>query len=353
MLRTYRWISSKIVADKYFLFLNSICSNSLTFPENYLTVNRIDRVSAILIQLQSKRFVTAEEIAKRFEISKRTAYRDLKTLEEAGVPIGAEPGKGYFLIEGYHLPPVMFTTHEASSLLTAEKIIEKMGDKSINQQFKSAMYKIKAVLPEKEKLFLDRLDTNIEIFHFPPAVASEAPNNYILDIQQALVNKKVLNIDYRAGYNEELVCDRMVEPVGLCFYSLAWHLIGFCCYRNDYRDFRIDRIYKLSVTENSYKPREINSVKEFFSRMQSSFQLEQVIIRFPRSKTTLIQTTRYYYGYIGEEDKGDHVNLTFVVNDMDYFVRWLMMYADVVEVVSPDKFKDEFNNFIKKIKNRL
>ncbi|HEX3009691.1 MAG TPA: YafY family protein, partial [Bacteroidales bacterium] len=220
-------------------------------------MNRIDRVSAILIQLQGKRFVTAEEIARRFEISKRTAYRDLKTLEEAGVPIGAEPGRGYFLIEGYHLPPVMFTTNEASALLTAEKVIEKMADRSVNEEYKSAMYKIKAVLPEKEKHYLDRLDTNIEIFHHPPAVSPEAPNNYILDVQNALVNKKVLEIDYRAGYNEELVHNRMVEPVGLCFYSMGWHLIGFCRYRNDYRDFRLDRICRLIVPGNSFQQREI------------------------------------------------------------------------------------------------
>lgn len=316
-------------------------------------MNRIDRVSAILIQLQGKRFVTAEEIARRFGISKRTAYRDLKTLEEAGVPIGAEPGRGYFLIEGYHLPPVMFTTNEASALLTAEKVIEKMADRSVNEEYKSAMYKIKAVLPEKEKHYLDRLDTNIEIFHHPPAVSPEAPNNYILDVQNALVNKKILEIDYRAGYNEELVHNRMVEPVGLCFYSMGWHLIGFCRYRNDYRDFRLDRICRLIVTGNSFQQREIKSVKEFFSMMRNSLDVEEVIIRFPLSKTKLIQTTRYYYGYIGEEEKGDYLDLTFVVSDVDYFIRWIMMYADVVEVVSPPKYKEAFSLFLENVKNRF
>lgn len=316
-------------------------------------MNRIDRVSAILIHLQSKRYVTAEEIAKRFEISKRTVYRDLKALEEAGVPIGAEPGKGYFLIEGYHLPPVMFTTHEASSLLTAEKIIEKMADKSINEQYKSAMYKIKAVLPEKEKTYLDRLDTNIEIFHFPPSISPEAPNNYILDVQQAVVNKKVLCIDYCAGYNDELIPNRLVEPVGLCFYSMGWHLIAYCRYRNNYRDFRLDRIYKLSITDESYSPREIKSVKQFFDRMQSSFELEQVTIRFPKTEATLIRTTRYYYGYIGEEDNNNSVDLNFVVNDMNHFARWLMMYADVAEVIANDTLKEIFKNFLEKVKKRF
>ena len=98
-------------------------------------MNRIDRVSAILIHLQTKKFVTAEEIANRFEISKRTIYRDLKALEEAGVPLGAEPGKGYYLVDGYHLPPVMFTHEEASAMLTAEKMVEKLTDRSVSENF--------------------------------------------------------------------------------------------------------------------------------------------------------------------------------------------------------------------------
>ncbi len=81
-------------------------------------MNRIDRLSAILIQLQSKQVVKAQEVADRFGISLRTVYRDIKSLEEAGIPIGAEAGKGYFIMDGYHLPPVMFTKEEASALLT-------------------------------------------------------------------------------------------------------------------------------------------------------------------------------------------------------------------------------------------
>ena len=90
-------------------------------------MNRIDRLTAILIQLQTKKVVKAQEIADRFNISLRTVYRDIRALEEAGVHIGAEAGIGYFL-ENYHLPPVMFTTEEASALMLGAKLIEKMSD---------------------------------------------------------------------------------------------------------------------------------------------------------------------------------------------------------------------------------
>jgi predicted DNA-binding transcriptional regulator YafY len=312
-------------------------------------VNRIDRVSAILIQLQSKKFVCAGEIADRFCISKRTVYRDIRALEEAGVPLSTEPGKGYFLVDGYHLPPVMFTPEEASSLLTAEKIMEKMSDKSIDSQYKSALYKIKAVLPEKDKQYLETLNNNIEIFHSAPVVASEAPNNYMLTVQKALVNKKTLCIGYRPGYNHQKIENRMVEPVGLCFYSMAWHLIGFCKLRMDYRDFRLDRITNLTTTDVSFEPRKFKTVREFFQSNLADYQLEEVTIRLPQSETQIIQTSRYYFGYMGEEVKGDFVEMNFVTNDLTYFCRWMLSFADVVEVVSNDALKKAFAALVGRI----
>ena len=109
-------------------------------------MNRLDRLTSILIQLQTKRVVKAEEIARRFEISLRTVYRDVKSLMEAGVPIGSEAGKGYFIVDGFHLPPVMLTQDEASAMLLAGKLVDKMADKSVRLAFDSSLYKIKSVL---------------------------------------------------------------------------------------------------------------------------------------------------------------------------------------------------------------
>ncbi len=102
-------------------------------------MNRIDRISAILIHLQSKQVVKAQEMAERFGVSKRTIYRDIRSLEEAGVPLGGEAEVGYYLADNYHLPMVSLTREEAGAFIVAAKLMEKHSDFGINQQFQSGL----------------------------------------------------------------------------------------------------------------------------------------------------------------------------------------------------------------------
>src|ERR1700710_269421 len=126
-------------------------------------MNRIDRISAILIQLQSRRVVKAADIAERFNISLRTVYRDIRTLEEAGIPLIGEAGVGYSIMDGYRLPPVMFTREEATAFLTAEKFVDKLTDATTVTHYQSAMFKIKSILKTAEKDLLENIHSSIEV----------------------------------------------------------------------------------------------------------------------------------------------------------------------------------------------
>jgi predicted DNA-binding transcriptional regulator YafY len=112
---------------------------------------RLSRLTAILTQLQTKRLLTASELASKFSVSNRTIYRDIKALEQAGVPILTEDGKGYALMEGYRIPPVMFTESEANALITAEQLILKNKDASFVKEYSEAINKIKSVLRNNTK----------------------------------------------------------------------------------------------------------------------------------------------------------------------------------------------------------
>src|SRR6476620_12208113 len=117
-------------------------------------MNRIDRLFGIVTQLQSKKYLPAEKIAERFDISVRTVYRDIKALCEQGIPISFEKQRGYFIVQGYFLPPVSFSSEEANALLLLESVASGFSDKSIRNHYSNALNKIKSVLRngEKEKL---------------------------------------------------------------------------------------------------------------------------------------------------------------------------------------------------------
>lgn len=304
-------------------------------------MNRIDRLVAILIHLQSKRVVTASEIADRFGMSLRTIYRDIRALEDTGVPIGAEAGRGYFIAEGYHLPPVMFTTNEASSILMAEKLVEKMTDVSVNNHFTSAANKIKAVLPFKEKEFIELLNPSIEVLFSKPPASMDFPNSFLSVIQNALVSKKVLIMDYLSSYKKELTRNRNIEPIGLCYYSFGWHLIAFCRLRNQYRDFRVDQIKDLKESEEKFINRKDDTISDYFKNLINNSELIEVTVRFDKSVWRELNYQKYYYGYTGEKEYSHFIEAFFATNSLSYFSHWLIAFGNKAKPLKPTGLIDQ------------
>jgi predicted DNA-binding transcriptional regulator YafY len=312
-------------------------------------MNRIDRLTAILIQLQTKRVVKAEEIADRFEISLRTVYRDVKALMEAGVPIGSEAGKGYFIVDGYHLPPVMFNEDEASAMLLAGKLVEKMTDVSIRNAFESALYKIKSVLREAEKDHLENLQLAVHVADRKQE--SEFSNHFLTDIQRAVVQKDVLQIEYQAGYTEELTV-RELEPIGLFYYSASWHLIAWCRMRNDYRDFRADRIKSLTNTGKKFENKNLLSLQEYYKKMtETNHDVEEVVVLMDKSVARHFNEQKYMHGFISQTDLGNQVRMVFLVGYMNYFARWLLSLGTTIDIEKPDTLKTNIINLLEELQN--
>jgi predicted DNA-binding transcriptional regulator YafY len=299
-------------------------------------MNRIDRLTATLIHLQSKKIVKADEIARRFEISLRTVYRDVKALMEAGVPIGSEAGTGYFIVDGYHLPPVMFNRDEASSILLAGKLVEKLTDQSVRVAFENALMKIKSVLNPVEKESLEILQSSVQVSRMPVPESTQFPNNFLTTIQGALVDKDVLEIEYFSTTEE--TTKREIEPIGISFYSGHWHVIGWCRLREGYRDFRADRIRRLVCCGSKFDGRNRMSLQEYLNTLMASYKdLKKAIVIFDKS---IFQHRRYMYGYVSEDDLGDRVRMTFLVENFSWLSRYLLSFGKAVEIQEPEELTD-------------
>ncbi|HKC67891.1 MAG TPA: YafY family protein [Bacteroidia bacterium] len=300
-------------------------------------MNRIDRLTAILIQLQSKRVIKAQDIAERFSISLRTVYRDVRTLEEAGVPIVGEVGVGYSIMEGYRLPPIMFTKEEATAFLTAEKLIEKLTDASTENLYKSAMYKIKAVLRSTEKDYLENIDNYIEVLDSPYLPKEKTPANPLQVILKSITEKNVLCIDYFANHSQEKT-KRNIEPVGIFFLGNYWHLVAYCQLRNDYRNFRTDRISHISPT-NQFFIKEHPSLKTFLKKISKSEKLHTVVMQINKDVVKYIGDQKFYNGFVSQKILKDKIEMTFLTASIEGFARWYMMFGDRAELISPPEVK--------------
>jgi predicted DNA-binding transcriptional regulator YafY len=229
-------------------------------------MNRIDRLLGILILLQSKKFVQAEKIAERFHTSVRTVYRDIKALVELGIPVSFETNKGYFVVQGYFLPPVSLTTEEAGALLLTESLVYGFSDKSIQAHYSSALNKVRAILRSSQKEKLDLLDESIRMQMHPNHTLNV---EYLSVLQTAIASKTIIEIEYKNLKEEK--SKRQLEPIGLVFYAFNWHLIAWCHARNDYRDFKIARISRLSPTGTPFKQSSHIPISEYMKQLPVSW----------------------------------------------------------------------------------
>ncbi|WP_422092062.1 helix-turn-helix transcriptional regulator [Tenacibaculum ovolyticum] len=228
---------------------------------DYSETNRLSRLTAILIQLQTKRIVTASELANKFNISKRTIYRDIKALEQSGVPVLTEEGKGYTLMDGYKIPPVMFTEKQANALILAEQLVLNSKDASFVKDYSEAIDKIKSILKYTTK---DKANILLERTRYDENINRERNSNNLSDLQSALTNYNLIKIEYINKENSPSI--RLIEPFAI-LNSENWYLVAFCRLRNEFRFFRPDRIQKIEILTENFEPHNM-TLQEYFDKYQ-------------------------------------------------------------------------------------
>ena len=225
----------------------------------YSETNRLSRLTAILIHFQTKKIITALELSEKFQVSKRTIYRDIKSLEQSGVPIITEEGRGYKLMEGYRVPPVMFSEKQANALILAEQLVLKNKDTSFIKDYSEAIEKIKAVLREDDK---DKANLLIERTRFEQNINRERNSHNLSELQFALTNYLLVEIVYTNESKENT--KRIIEPFAL-LSTENWLLIAWCRLRKEFRYFRLDRINKMVILTENFEPHRM-TLQEYFNK---------------------------------------------------------------------------------------
>ncbi|GLT20052.1 DNA-binding transcriptional regulator [Vibrio zhanjiangensis] len=222
-------------------------------------MNKPERLLELITLLRSKRYaITAGDLAQTLNVSERTVYRDIQSLINTGVPIHSEAGVGYVLSAGSHLPPLMFTEQEMLALELGMQMVKSLSDNQLSQAAVTASTKILSVLPDKLKQ---------QIENFPIRVPNVHNDANISSLSETL--RYAIKAQFKTQFcyldRNLLKSKRIVQPLGLVFWGHAWTLVAWCEIREDYRQFRLDRISGLDVLKTSFQIEEDKSLEHYVS----------------------------------------------------------------------------------------
>ena len=308
-------------------------------------MNRMDRLLGIVLELQRRKHVRAEDLAAKYETSKRTIYRDMQALGETGVPIIAEAGKGYSLVAGYFLPPLTFTSEEATMLALGSDLMAQHFDAQYRAAAESATAKLETVLPTKQREQVEYLRKSI-VFIVPETLASESVAALLPTLRRALLERRTIRFHYHTRYaqdGEPAKKTRAADPYGMYHHGDAWYLVAFCHLRQSVRSFRLDRLSQLQLLEQTFD-------------LPADFKMEEdddgrcviVSVMFDEEAAPWVREARAY-AVEAIAEQADGLLVTYRVNAARDLLQWLLSWGSRVRVIEPTSLRDELAEEARKI----
>lgn len=307
---------------------------------NERTLNRTERLFALILLLQNRPSMTSRELAEHFGVSRRTIFRDLRALSESGVPLTYADGGGYEILEGYQLPPLMLSAREAATLLMGTEFMKLQADASLRKDAGQVAMKIQSVLPDEVQEYIDRLKqrTVLDPYWLHAYQEDEEERGRWYELSEAVARQRTISMEYYVQSRDELT-RRKVDPLGLVYYTDHWNLIAFDHLREAIRNFRLDNIQSMHTTLDRFEPPSDFDLEEHLKERGQSPQNQQITIRF--SDAVYQWARRGIPAQVEEERELDgEVEVTFSFENLDYLSHWLLRYGTQARVLAPDTLRE-------------
>lgn len=295
-------------------------------------MNRTDRLLAIVLELQRYGTRRAEDLAKTFEVSRRTIYRDIQALSEAGIPLVAMTGHGYSLVEDYFLPPVNFTTDEALVLLLGSDIMEQNTDAEYRKAVLSATKKIETIIPNHLIESVNYLRRNIKMLGMRRL--NDQKSSQLTQIRRAMIDQKQIQINYTKRLSENEITTpttRVIAPYSLAHLKDDWYIMAHCYLRDDVRVFRLSRIDKITILPRAFK-RPLNFDPDWINSQRPRNVFVKVHLSHKVSRW--VRESLPYF-LVDEETTESGLLLTFHVQYDDELLQWILGWGSHMEVLEP------------------
>lgn len=303
---------------------------------------KIDRLVSIIMILLEKERISAQELAKMFEVSTRTIYRDIEAISMAGIPVLATSGSGggIEIMKDYKVDKKIFSTDDLSALLMGLSNISGMLRGS---EVANALAKVKSFIPSEKAKSIELKASQIYI-DLTPWEGNASVKNALEIIKKALQENRLLIFTYIDGHGSKT--SRTVEPYQLVFKSRAWYVQTFCRLKNDYRLFRLSRMTDLKILEESFAPREYQKPFLDFEETARSLQTD-IKIRIHKSVLDRILDFCPFDCITADGDEYYIADYPFV--DSDYYYDMLLCLGDKCEILEPAHVREKLKQKIKNL----
>lgn len=297
-------------------------------------MDRLSRVVSIMIDLINHDFVSAKYLSEKYEVSTRTIYRDIELLNLSGIPILSKKGLngGFYVLEGFKIDRSIVSESEFSILLRGLQTLINNHDK----EAKGVYDKLVSILTDSRKEKILQASHNV-IIDVTPFEKREKLEEYYRIIQMAIKEQQCLNVIYQSI--EKGVTKRKIEPIRLIYKSTSWYLYAYCKTKKDFRSFKLERIKKLELLEETYQQR----IEEGSLLLEEKYKVTQIVIKTSKQYADFIKE---YHHIVDSYEEKDQVVLVMQYPLDNWVYSTLLSFGENVEVIHPKIVKDELINKI-------
>jgi predicted DNA-binding transcriptional regulator YafY len=299
----------------------------------------------LVLLIKSHPGIHVRDIAKSFDISERTIYRDFNTLSLAGFPVYSSPGKGggYFIDKDCFLPPLRFTCEEAASLLIAAKIFLYQKGFPYQKNIQLALSKIEGILESENKKYMQKIDKKISVY-LGKMKDYQSYDTIFQQINKAIIDKNQIIITYYTITRNKQTL-RTVNPFHLMFKGGFWYLIAFCHWRNEIKIFRIDRIKDIQQTNKSFSIPSNFSLPSYLGKswqvVRGDGETYKIEIKiFPPASRWVREEVRHHTQKITTLDN-ETILFTAEVPSFIEIKKWVLQLGSCAQVIEPEELKNE------------
>ncbi|MEX2584865.1 MAG: YafY family protein [Balneolaceae bacterium] len=307
------------------------------------------RMKIILMLQESSSRITVNRLAETFGVSRRTIFRDLNALSDLNVPVTWEEYSGYGIMPGYKVPPLMFTSRELATIMVGLNFVKSQVDKGLVEDADGVELKIKNVLPDKLKGFMESLADRTIVDPFLTFGRKKREGGSWYLIGSAISQNKSIRFQYRSRHKESHR-ERFVDPYLLVFYQDHWNVIGYSREREDIRNFILDRMSELEISGHAFRSPGKIDVEALIFRFDGpakEVMVEVATSQLERFEGDLPTKIIRKYGVSAEK-----IKVTFRFDNLDYLNQWLLRYADDVKILAPKELIGKRNSLLKRMMAR-